>query len=160
MPTEIERKFLVTGTEWRQANSVHIRQGYLCHEKGKTVRVRLAGEKAFLTIKGIRKGLARPEFEYEIPFADAEQLMKLCDGAILEKMRYVIDYKGFEWEVDEFMGENAGLIVAEIELEKENQKFERPVWLGREVTGDPRYYNANLVSNPYNTWRDREADFS
>ena len=158
MPTEIERKFLVTGTEWRQADCIHIYQGYLCRERGKTVRVRLAGEKAFITIKGPTKGISRPEFEYEIPFAEAEQLLKLCDGAIIEKKRHVVVYKGSKWEVDEFLGENAGLIVAEIELVEEEQPFERPGWLGREVTGGPRYTNANLASNPYKSWHGREAD--
>jgi len=158
MPTEIERKFLVTGTEWRQAFSVPIRQGYLCRDKGRTIRVRLAGGKAFITIKGITKGISRPEFEYEIPPADTEQLLKLCDGPIIEKIRHIVNYKGSKWEVDEFLGENAGLIVAEIELEKEDQPFERPDWLGREVTGDPRYANSNLASNPYSTWHEREAD--
>jgi adenylate cyclase len=157
MPTEIERKFLVTGTEWRQADSVRIIQGYLCCDKGRTVRVRLAGEKAFLTIKGITKGISRPEFEYEIPIADAEQLLKLCDGQVIEKVRHVVVYKGSKWEVDEFMGENTGLIIAEIELRTEDQIFERPGWLGREVTGEPRYGNAHLASNPYSTWCGREA---
>jgi len=154
MPTEIERKFLVTGTEWHEAFSIYIRQGYLCRENEITVRVRLTGENAFLTIKGIKKGISRPEFEYEIPVADAEQLLKLSDGCVIEKIRHVVMYKGFKWEVDEFLGENVGLIVAEIELEKENQIFERPDWLGREVTGDPRYANASLVSNPFSNWRD------
>jgi adenylate cyclase len=154
MPIEIERKFLVTGTEWRQGNSVRYAQGYLCREKGKTIRVRLGGSKAFLTIKGpsLTEG-ARSEFEYEIPVADAEQLLKLCNGPIIEKYRHVIVSKGFKWEVDEFLGENTGLVIAEIELREVNQPFERPDWVGEEVTGDPRYYNANLVATPYNTWR-------
>jgi adenylate cyclase len=155
MATEIERKFLVTGNQWRQAKGIRIRQGYLCREKGKTVRVRSAGEKAFLTIKGTRKGISRPEFEYEIPAGDGEDLLKLCDGPIIEKTRHIVFHKGFNWEVDAFLGENEGLVVAEIELKEEDQLFERPGWVGREVTGDPRYYNANLVSNPYKNWRDR-----
>jgi adenylate cyclase len=153
MPVEIERKFLVTGTKWRQANGIPIRQGYLCSEKGTTARVRLAGEKAFLTIKGVKKGLTRPEFEYEIPVTDAEQLLKLCAGPLIEKVRHVVVHQGFMWEVDEFLGENEGLVVAEIELEKEDQPFERPDWVGREVTGDPMYFNSNLVTNPYCNWR-------
>jgi adenylate cyclase len=157
MPTEIERKFLVTGIEWRLANGVRYWQGYLCRGMGKTVRIRLTGEKAFLTIKGTRKGISRPEFEYEIPFAEGEQLLGLCEGPIIEKNRHVVNYKGFKWEVDEFLGENEGLVVAEIELEKEDQQFERPGWVGQEVTEDPRYYNSNLASNPYSTWSDREA---
>jgi adenylate cyclase len=158
LPTEIERIFLVTRTEWHEAFSIHIRQGYLCRENEVAVRVRLAGEKGFLTIKGIKKGISRPEFEYEIPVADAEQLLKLSNGFVIEKIRHVVMYKGLAWEVDEFLGENAGLIVAEIELEKEDQIFEGPDWLGREVTGDPRYANAYLASNPYSIWRDQETD--
>jgi CYTH domain-containing protein len=155
VPTEIERKFLVTGTEWRQTKSICIQQGYLCRGNGKTVRIRLAGEKAFLTIKGSREGITRAEFEYEIPFGEGEELLTLCDDAIIEKKRHVVKYKGFKWEVDEFQGENEGLVVAEIELDKEDQQFERPGWVGQEVTGDTRYYNANLVSNPYCTWSER-----
>jgi adenylate cyclase len=158
MPTEIERKFLVTGPEWHDAFSIHIRQGYLCRGNEITVRVRVANEKAYLTIKGIKKGISRQEFEYEIPVADAEQLLKLSNGCVIEKIRHVVMYKSFAWEVDEFLGENAGLIVAEIELENEDQIFERPEWLGREVTGDPRYANAYLASNPYSIWRDQETD--
>jgi adenylate cyclase len=157
MPIEIERKFLVMGTEWHESFSIHIHQCYLCRENGLTIRVRLSSENAFLTIKGIKKGISRPEFEYEIPVADAEQLLKLSDGAIIEKVRHVVSYKGYTWEVDEFLGENKGLIIAEIELETEDQLFERPDWLGGEVTGDPRYANAYLASNPYSTWRDGET---
>jgi adenylate cyclase len=155
VPTEIERKFLVTRTDWSQTDRIHIYQGYLCCERKNTVRVRLAGEKAFLTIKGPRQGLTRPEFEYEIPSADAEELLRFCSAAVIEKIRHVVVYQGFKWEVDEFMGDNLGLIVAEIELEEEEQAFERPDWLGREVTGESRYANASLAANPYSTWPDR-----
>jgi adenylate cyclase len=157
MPIEIERKFLVIGTEWRRVKGIRYSQGYLCRDKGRTIRVRLAGDKAFFTIKGVVKGISRPEFEYEIPISNADQLLKLCDGAVIEKKRHVINYKSFKWEVDEFLGDNAGLVIAEIELEREDQEFERPGWVGSEVTGDPRYYNANLTSKPYCTWRDLEA---
>jgi len=119
VPTEIERKFLVTGTGWRQADGVRFSQGYLCRGEGSTVRVREAGERAFLTIKGPTRGASRAEFEYEIPIADAEQLLKLCDGPVIQKVRHVVVFSGSKWEVDEFLGENTGLIVAEIELEKE-----------------------------------------
>jgi CYTH domain-containing protein len=153
MPTEIERKFLVIGSEWRQANGVRYSQGYLNRDKERTVRVRLEGEKAFLTVKGLTKGASRAEFEYEIPVAHAEYLLRLCDGPILQKVRHVIEYEGLIWEVDEFLGENEGLIVAEVELEKEDQPFERPSWLGQEVTEDPRYFNSNLCTNPYSKWR-------
>ena len=153
MPTEIERKFLVIGTQWRQAAGVPFSQGYLNRDKERTVRVRLSGGKAYLTIKGIARGTARAEFEYEVPPADAEQLMNLCEGPIIQKIRYTLEYKGFTWEVDEFLGENEGLVVAEIELQAEDQQFERPAWLGREVTEDPRFFNSNLVTNPYCNWR-------
>ncbi|HVK56984.1 MAG TPA: CYTH domain-containing protein [Burkholderiales bacterium] len=152
MPTEIERKFLVTGTEWRQGDSIRLCQGYLSRAKERTVRVRLAGEKAFLTIKGISKGASRAEFEYEIPVVDAEQLLKLCDGPLIEKVRHVVVYKGLKWEVDEFFGENAGLVVAEVELEREDQPLEKPDWVGQEVTHDLRYFNSSLATNPYRTW--------
>jgi CYTH domain-containing protein len=130
----------------------------LCRAKETTIRIRIAGGKAFLTIKGIKTGISRPEFEYEIPIADGEELIKLCDGPIIEKIRHVVMDKSFKWEVDEFLGENEGLVVAEIELKREDQSFERPAWLGKEVTEDPRYANASLVYNPYSTWRDQEAD--
>lgn len=152
MPTEIERKFLVTGTGWRHANRLHISQGYLNRDKDRTVRVRLDGERAFLAVKGLTRGASRAEFEYEIPVADAEQLLKLCDGPVIQKVRHAVVYKGLTWEVDEFRRENAGLVVAEVELQKEDQPFERPSWLGREVTEDPRYFNSNLAMNPYGAW--------
>jgi CYTH domain-containing protein len=157
MPIEIERKFLVTDTQWRQAPGTRIRQGFLNRDKQRTVRVRMSGAKAYLTIKGVSRGAARLEFEYEIPTADAEALLELCDGPLVQKIRHTLEYKGFTWEVDEFLEENAGLIVAEIELPAEDQPFERPTWLGREVTHDPRYYNANLAAHPYREWRDEEV---
>lgn len=155
MATEIERKFLVTGTAWRQPNPVRFSQGYLNRDRERTVRVRLAGERAFLTIKGPTKGISRAEFEYAIPVADAEQLLGLCQGPIIEKARHVVVHNGTTWEVDEFFGENAGLVVAEVELDHEHQSFERPSWLGQEVTNDTRYFNSNLASNPFGTWHDR-----
>ncbi len=112
----------------------------------------MASDKAFLTIKGKTTGASRPEFEYEIPLDDAEQLLKPCEGPVIQKMRHVVVIKDITWEVDEFMGDNAGLIIAEVELEREDQPFEHPSWLGKEVTYDPRYYNANLVSIPYSAW--------
>ena len=156
MATEIERKFLVTGTQWRQAPGVRICQGYLNRDKERTVRVRIAGDNAWLTIKGVSRGAARLEFEYAIPPAEAEQLLALCDGPVVQKIRHTLPYKGFTWEVDEFLEENAGLVVAEIELLAEDQPFERPAWLGREVTDDPRYFNANLAVQPYRDWRGAE----
>lgn len=152
MATEIERKFLVTGTQWRQAPGVRICQGYLNRDKERTVRVRIAGDNAWLTIKGVSRGAARLEFEYAIPLTEAEQLLALCDGPAIQKIRHTLQYKGFTWEVDEFLEENAGLVVAEIELQAEDQPFDRPAWLGREVTHDPRYFNANLAAHPYRDW--------
>ena len=153
MSTEIERKFLVHGTDWRQGAPVRLRQGYLNRDKERTVRVRIAGSRAYLTIKGLTQGLSRPEFEYEIPLQDGEALLTLCDGPPLEKNRYTLQHAGATWEIDEFLGANAGLVVAEIELKDERQAFERPGWLSMEVTHDPRYFNASLIAAPYRTWR-------
>jgi CYTH domain-containing protein len=152
MATEIERKFLVKGEGWRQANGILLAQGYLNRDKDRTVRVRLAGEQAFLTIKGLTTGATRAEFEYRIPVGDAEQLLALCDGPIVRKVRHVVHYQGATWEVDEYLGDNTGLVVAEIELATEDQLFVRPDWLGEEVTCDPRYFNSNLAAKPFLTW--------
>lgn len=154
MPVEIERKFLVAGSEWKTATGTLYRQGYLSRNAGRTVRIRVAGEKAFLTIKGITQGISRAEFEYEIPLADAEELLKLCDGPLIEKTRHLVVEAGTTWEVDEFHGDNAGLVVAEVELDSEEETFARPDWLGREVTGDHRYSNSQLSVCPYREWRD------
>jgi CYTH domain-containing protein len=118
--------------------------------------VRLAGDKGFLTIKGVVSGTSRAEFEYEIPVADAEQLLELSDGPIIQKNRHVIVHDGSTWEIDEFLGDNSGLVLAEIELTAEDQPFSRPPWLGDEVTHDTRYYNSSLASHPYRHWRDRQ----
>ncbi len=144
MGTEIERKFLVTGEGWRTASGVRYTQGYLCRAPERTVRVRIAGEHGFLTIKGKSSGAARAEFEYEIPLADARDLIGLCEAGIIDKIRHTVEHEGHTWEVDEFLGDHQGLIIAEIELDAEDEPFTRPPWLGPEVTGDPRYYNANL----------------
>ena len=157
MGKEIERKFLVVGDAWRGlVPGTRYRQGYLSTVKERTVRVRVAGEKAFLTVKGLSVGATRAEFEYAIPPADAEAMLDaLCERPIVEKIRYRIPFAGLTWEVDEFGGANAGLIVAELELTHEGQAFDRPDWIGREVTGEARYFNANLVARPYSTWKDR-----
>ena len=153
MAKEIERKFLVNGDAWKRSKGTLYRQGYLSTVKERTVRVRLEGERAVLTIKGITRGATRAEFEYEIPFEDAEQLLDdLCERPLIEKTRYKIEHAGLTWEVDEFLNENTGLVVAEVELESEDQQFDLPEWLGEEVTRDPRYYNANLVSHPFTKW--------
>ena len=153
MPVEIERKFLVRGDDWKTDHGVRFIQGYLNHDRERTVRVRIAGVRAFLTIKGINSGAVRAEFEYEISVVDAEQLLKLCEGPLIEKTRHRIDYAGMTWEVDEFHGANDGLVVAEIELETAEQTFARPAWLGPEVTADVRYFNSNLAVRPYKSWR-------
>ena len=152
MAIEIERKYLVTGTDWRQATGIRLSQGYLNRDKERTVRVRIAGDTAFLTIKGATHGASRAEFEYAVPLHDAEQMLALSDGPVVEKIRHKVFYQGLTWEVDEFLGENLGLVVAEVELEREDQPFEKPQWVGDEVTHDPRYYNSNLATHPYSAW--------
>jgi adenylate cyclase len=150
---EIERKFLVEtqgDDSWRKAEYSDIRQGYLSIDKHRTVRVRIAADDAYLTIKGITEGATRAEYEYPIPLAHAGEMLKtLCLRPLIEKRRYRVEYNGLIWEVDEFYGDNSGLIIAEVELESAQQVFDKPPWAGEEVTENPRYYNANLVSNPY-----------
>ena len=154
MGIEIEKKFLLTGTEWKQlATGTAYRQSYLNSVKERTVRVRTINDQGFLTIKGVSVGATRLEYEYEIPLEDANALLdELCEKPLIEKNRYKISFSGFTWEVDEFFGENDGLVVAEIELESENQVFDKPEWVGEEVTGDSRYFNSNLINNPYTKW--------
>jgi CYTH domain-containing protein len=154
MAQEIERKFMITGEAWRElAKGTAYRQGYLSTVKERTVRVRTIDDKGFLTIKGITVGATRAEYEYEIPAGDANEMLDdLCEQPIIEKKRYKVPLDGFIWEIDEFGGVNEGLIVAEIELESEDQKFNKPDWIGDEVSGDPRYFNSNLIANPFTTW--------
>lgn len=154
MPIEIERKFLVKGNEWRQlAQAVKYRQGYISTDKDRTVRIRTIDSKAFITIKSKSLGSSRLEFEYEIPFTDAIELLNyLCQKPIINKNRYKIKYSNLTWEVDEFFDENEGLILAEVELQNEKQIIEIPDWIGIEVSNDPKYFNANLVSNPFCQW--------
>lgn len=153
MAREIERKFLVRGDDWRSGQSALYRQGYLNTDKHRTVRVRVTGDSAFLTIKGITTGATRQEFEYPIPVRDADEMLNgLCEKPLIEKRRYRVPHDNLTWEVDEFLGENEGLVVAEVELASEDQAFEKPDWIGEEVTSDPRYYNANLVQRPFTTW--------
>jgi CYTH domain-containing protein len=155
MAKEIERKFLVIGEEWKHgASGVSYRQGYLSTVKERTVRVRTAGDKGFLTIKGVMVGVSRSEFEYPIPAADASAIMdQLCERPLIEKIRYKISHAGLMWEIDEFFGENIGLVVAEVELQDEQQVIDRPSWVGLEVSGDPRYFNSNLTKMPYARWK-------
>lgn len=152
MATEIERKFLLASDSWRGqiGQSIRIAQGYLATDP--TVRVRIKGETGFLTIKGKSlDGISRSEFEYPIPVADALELLKLCPK-VLDKTRHLVNFGGFTWEIDEFHGENAGLIVAELELPAVDTPYSRPDWLGEEVTGDVRYYNSMLSQSPYCRW--------
>jgi len=154
MGKEIERKFLIKSDSWRSlAKGTKYRQGYLNSVKERVVRVRTIDEKGFLTIKGITTGATRVEYEYEIPETEATAMLdELCEKPLIEKNRHKIEYGGFIWEVDEFFGENQGLIVAEVELESEDQNYEKPDWIGEEVTGDPKYFNSNLIQNPYLKW--------
>ncbi len=154
MPVEIERKFLVSGDGWRAAgDGIRYRQGYLAVQDGVSVRVRTSEDDAWLTIKGETSGASRAEFEYPIPQAHARELLDtLCILPIIDKTRYCIEHCGRTWEVDEFAGANAGLVIAEVELDTEDQEIDLPDWVGEEVTGDPRYYNASLARNPYTTW--------
>jgi CYTH domain-containing protein len=152
MAKEIERKFLVKNGAWRQEKGTKYRQGYLNSAKERIVRVRTINNKCYLTIKGITVGASRMEFEYEIPRKDADGLLDICEKPLIEKIRYKVKEGGFIWEIDEFFGENQGLIVAEVELESEDQNFPKPDWVGEEVTGDPRYFNSNLIQNPYTKW--------
>lgn len=154
MSREIERKYLVTGDEWRAlGTATQIRQGYLSTVKERTVRIRVVGDAAYLTIKGITQGATRTEFEYPIPVPDAHQMLdELCERPLIEKTRHVVVVGGMVWEVDEFAGANDGLTIAEVELEYEDQAFEIPDWVGAEVTSDPRYFNANLIDRPFSTW--------
>ncbi len=154
MGKEIERKFLVLNDGYKkQSKAVLYKQGFLSTQKERVVRVRVAGDKAFLTVKGITRSISRSEFEYEIPFEDAETMLnELCEKPLIIKYRYKIPMGDFVWEVDEFLEENKGLVIAEIELEQEGQNYPIPEWLGKEVTKDPKYYNSNLVKNPYSNW--------
>ncbi len=156
MPSEIERKFRVRDDGWRQLarDPVRIRQGYIIGSPKASVRVRVSGERGWLNIKSATVGVSRAEFDYEIPFSEAEQLIDmLCVRPLIEKTRYFVDHAEHCWEVDVFEGDNSGLVVAEIELGSEDEPFERPPWTGKEVSQDPRYYNAALVNLPYSRWK-------
>ncbi len=156
MATEIERKFLVTSDAWREAADVGIRfrQGYLIGAEKASVRVRIEGERANLNIKSATLGVRRQEYEYEIPLVEAEEILDtLCEQPQIEKIRYYVPIGAHTWEVDIFAGDNEGLVVAEIELADEEEPFERPEWLGKEVSDDTRYYNVCLTSHPYKDWQ-------
>jgi adenylate cyclase len=155
MAKEIERKFLVHPRKWSDLGAgLIIRQGYLCASKQSSVRVRTYGDKAYVTIKGATSDITRDEYEYEIPLNDANEiLVHLSEHPPIEKMRYRILFKGHTFEVDEFTGANRGLTVAEVELKDAKEQVELPDWIGREVSGDPRYFNSNLSIKPFSTWK-------
>jgi adenylate cyclase len=155
MGTEIERRFLVISDAWKEnAEGVTYRQGFLTRDKERTVRVRVAGDKGFITIKGkTRKDGSKPEYEYEIPAAEAEELLEMCLPGRIKKQRHKIPHKGHLWEVDVFKGDNKGLTIAEIELSSPEETFAIPDWVGEEVTGDSRFSNASLSKKPWNAWK-------
>ncbi len=157
MAMEIERKFLLISDAWRDGvlGTERMVQGYLAEGPACSVRVRIAGERADLNLKGITIGASRSEFEYPLPLADGRYMLDhYCGERTVEKLRHYLDFDGRRWEIDEFLGRNAGLVVAEIELEAEEADFRRPPWLGCEVTGDERYYNLMLADRPYGSWKD------
>lgn len=156
MAQEIEKKFLVKG-DYKPfvTKETRITQGYLSSVPERTVRIRIKGDKGFITIKGIgnESGASRYEWENEIPVDEVTELIKIAEPGVIDKTRYLVDYKGYTFEVDEFYGDNQGLTVAEIELPSEDTVFEKPEWLGEEVTGDVKYYNSMLMKNPYKNWK-------
>jgi adenylate cyclase len=158
VPREIERKFLLQSDAWRAsvARRQVMSQGYIASSERASVRVRIAGDDARLNIKSGGLVASRQEYEYPIPVDEARELLALCPGPLIEKTRHYVDVGGFEWEIDEFLGANAGLVVAELELDSEDQVFPRPAWLGKEVTQLRRYYNVCLVDHPYSAWTDAE----
>lgn len=157
MAKEIERKFLINKNELGSLdNGISIRQGYVSTADHTVVRVRVAGSQAYLTLKGKSVGVTRSEFEYEIPIDEAEQIItELCSGPLVEKTRYLIDHCGHTWEIDVFHGDNDGLVVAEIELRYEEERFEMPSWVTSDVSSDARYYNSSLLDNPFKTWKEK-----
>ena len=155
MGIEIERKFRVNNDSWRERvlQRTLLRQGYIANTRRASVRVRLAGEAGWLSVKAMTRGLSRAEYEAAIPSQEANEMLdQLCEGPVIEKWRHVVVHQGSEWEIDEFLGANAGLVIAELELESEDALFARPPWLGVEVTHDERYYNFRLSEKPYRHW--------
>ena len=159
MPSEIERKFLVADDSWRDGTpGVGIAQGYLSQDPDRTVRVRIAGECAWLTIKGRTEGITRAEFEYGIPLEDARVLLGLCLPSVIDKTRHEISHAGHLWEIDVFHGDNDGLVIAEVELADESVSPELPPWVGAEVSADARYFNACLATAPFKKWFQCEVE--
>lgn len=155
MAVEIERKFLLTGDSWKSSadGGTHYSQGYLVGSKDASVRIRIEGSQAYINIKSATIDITRQEYQYEIPVADAKEMLEtLCEKPLISKVRYHINHDSHLWEIDVFSGENQGLIVAEIELSDINEEFSKPDWLGQEVSDDVRYYNVNLVKHPYKDW--------
>jgi CYTH domain-containing protein len=155
IPLEIERKFLLVGESWRSqvvGEPKRLSQGYLCADIHKSVRVRIAGNHATLTVKGSRSGITRLEMQYAIPVADAERMLAFCPRPLIDKTRHIAMHEGMKWELDIFHGENEGLRVAEVELESEDQAISLPEWAGEEVSRDPRYYNSQLAQEPFSMW--------
>ncbi len=162
MPLEIEHKFLVRGEYKSHASSsTHIVQGYICSDRGRTVRVRIRDDRGYLTIKGpsLDGGLSRYEFEKEITLDEAKRLMSLCEPGIIDKRRYLVPFKGHVFEVDEFYGDNEGLTMAEVELSTTDESFEKPAFIAREVTGDRRFYNSSLRIHPFREWKDSLPEY-
>lgn len=155
MPCEIERKYLVLKKAWKPSTPGALyRQGYLSSNKERVVRVRMAGDKAYLTVKGLSTGVTRLEFEYPIPVSDAATMLdRLCERPLIEKTRYREEFDRHRWEIDEFHGDNSGLLIAEIELASDTEQYRLPPWAGAEVSHDARYFNSNLVANPYKNWK-------
>jgi len=155
MGIEIEHKFTLKNEQWRDhvARSERLVQGYLAGNERASIRVRITGDKANLNIKSATLGTFRQEYEYEIPLADGEKILNdLCEKPVIDKVRHYVQHAGKTWEIDEFSGENIGLIVAEVELESENEQFDIPGWADQDVSDDPRYYNVSLVKHPYKNW--------
>ena len=155
MGLEIERKFLIKDDSWKNEaeDGISIKQGYLNSSAERTVRVRIQGSKGIMTVKGENQNLTRKEFEYQIPLQDAINMLEICEKPIIEKTRYILSKSDKTWEIDVFAGKNEGLIVAEIELVAEEESFDRPSWLGEEVSLDSRYYNSSLITRPYSDWK-------
>ena len=155
MGLEIERKFLLKNNSWKKEikETIFIRQGYLNSKVERTVRIRIQGEQGVLTIKGKNQNVTRKEFEYQIPLDDALHLISMCEKPVIEKTRFLISSNRCTWEIDVFDGENKGLVIAEIELSSEEESFDIPNWLGKEVSSESKYYNSSLITNPYSKWK-------
>jgi adenylate cyclase len=155
MGIEIERKYLVDHDKWRRVKKpagIHYRQGYLSNENDRTIRIRVSDKQGYITIKGAATGISRKEYEYEIPVEDGIELLDHLALSQVEKVRYCINFAGNVWEIDEFLGDNEGLITAEIELNNEDDRFEQPAWIGREVSDEDKYYNSSLSTHPFKSW--------